>query len=179
MKKTLQLKPIRSNEQIMKMLESRKLIHRLCPGCDVHNPPPGDIAFSELYVSDPRFGPHKIISVTINRFEFSAFGTHSDNEEFILIGEEKAKPLYLLIALMNKADLEEKISNNTLTSEDFILLECVYNDPKLSFFTMFKDTPHGEATISGNEIPPSFYVTESKDLDLILTDFKDYVISIV
>jgi hypothetical protein len=170
----LNLKPVRPTVEIMKMLEDKGLIYRLCPDHDVFNPPLGDIAFKELYVSDSRFGPHKIIAVTINKQEFSAFGTHSENEEFLLIGNTCVKPLYLLIALMDKKELAKKIEENTLKADDFLLLDCIFNDPELSFFIMKKNVPHGEATTEGGGTPPSFYVTEGRDLDLITTDFKNF-----
>jgi hypothetical protein len=170
----LNLKPVRPTVEIMKMLENKGLIYRLCPGHDIDNPPPGGCAVRDIYVSDSRFGPHKIIAVTINRQEFSAFGTHSENEEFLLIGNASVKPLYLLIALMDKKILAKKIEENTLTPDDFLLLDCIFNDPELSFFIMKKDVPHGEATTEGGDALPSFYVTEGRDLDLIPIDFKNY-----
>ena len=179
MKKKLYFKPVRPTVEVMKMLENKGLIYRLCPGHDELNPPAGEIDYKELYVSDEKYGPHRIITVTINRFSFSEFGTHSDNEEFLIIGDTNVKPLYLLVALMNKEDFNKKIENGTLSEEDFILLDLEYNNPETSFFIMNKNIPHGEATVEGNIKAPSFYVTESRGLDLIKTDFKDFEISIL
>ena len=179
MKQILQPEAVRPTRETMQMLEDKGLIHRLCPGHDTHNPPLGEIEFSELYASDRKFGPHRIISVTINRMEFSAFGTHSDHEEFLLIGREDTKPLYLLIALLEESELSQRIAAETLTADDFLLLDLVFNDPELSFFTMKKGVPHGEATSGGDGIPPTFYVTEPQDLDLIPTNFAEYGIEVL
>ena len=32
---------------------------------------------------------------------------------------------------------------NRLTAEDLVCLDCKYNDPEVSFFTMLRTSPHG------------------------------------
>lgn len=168
------LNPVKMTPQIMQMLEDKKLIIRLCPSnhrCEVEK---HGCVGTDIYISDEKLGAHKLISVVVDRIEFSAFGTHEDNEEFMLIGGENEKTMYLLIALCFKNELEEKIRTNTLSAEDFICLECKFNDPYVSFFTMLKDVPHGEATKDEDKLPASFYVTEPAKMGIDLTDFKDY-----
>lgn len=171
---TLKLSVQEASEDLFQMLEDKGYIHRICPGRDEHLPAPGAIECSEIYRSDPVLGSHRLISVTINRYEFSAFGVHSDNEEFLLLGELQAKPLLLLIALCGEDELREKTNSGALSETDFVLIRCKFNDPYLSFFTMKKGVPHGEATYPGEEKAPTFYVTESCGLDLKTISFDQY-----
>jgi len=170
----LPLKPVKMTEKIMAGLEQRGLIYRLCPGHDVLRPDLGSIASKEIYAASEEFGPHRLISVTIDRYTFDAFGIHSENEEFLLIGDTECKPLLLLIFTGDIGEMQIKIKNHTLKTDDFILLECEYNNPYTSFFVMKKRIPHGEATVKNSGNPPTFYVTESKNLDLIPVGFGDY-----
>jgi predicted Fe-Mo cluster-binding NifX family protein len=119
-----------------------------------------------------------LIAVTVNRFKFGAFGTHDDNEEFILIGDPNSKPMYLAIALCTKVELDKKIHMHTLTAQDFLVLKAKYNDPQVSFFVMLKDVPHGEASVDSEGKPPYFYVTESRDQTIHFTDFGSYELKV-
>ena len=40
---------------------------------------PGETLGDSIYETANRFGPHKLIAVTVNRAEFAAFGTHPGN----------------------------------------------------------------------------------------------------
>lgn len=170
----LRLKPVKMTEEIMQMLEDKGLIIRLAPGHHTKEIAKGDGVGVDLYVSDQKYGPHKLISVIIDRIAFSAFGTHEDNEEFMLIGGENEKTMYLLIAFDLKDKFMEKLENETLCEEDLLCLECVFNDPKVSFFTMLKDVPHGEATKDEDKLPATFYVTEPAGMGLDVITFKNY-----
>jgi len=174
----LTLKPTAMTEEVMADLEARGLIIRLKPGAHTFPVEEGKGMGKDIYVSDAKYGPHKIISVVVNHTLFSAFGTHSDNEEFILLGGINERPLYLLVSYLSTAALEQKISDKTLSAEDFVCLHCKHNDPNLSFFTMLKDVPHGEAAGSGEGMPPSFYVTEPADIDMIVMDFKGIYLTV-
>jgi len=127
-----------------------------------------------VYDSQERYGPHRLLSVTVNRIPFVDFATHPDNEEFLMIGDPNTKPLYLVIALMYRNELEEKIRKKTVIPEDFVCLRIKWNDPEVSFFTMLTDVPHGEAVTVKEGHPPSFYVTEGRDLPNYVVDFGTY-----
>jgi hypothetical protein len=131
-----------------------------------------------LYEPKEGYGPHRLITVTVTREEFAGFGTHPDNEEFWLIGGGDTQPMYLVISFLSPEALAEKISANTLKENDFIALRVKYNDPSVSFFVMRAGVPHGEAIVDRGMRPPSFYVTESLNLPLDLTQFGDYQIKI-
>ncbi len=170
----INLHPIEMTPDIMQMLEDKGLIFRLYPGHHAVDVKEGDILEPTLYDGDQRFGPHKLIALTMNRHIFDSFGYHPDNEEFLLIGNPDTKPLYLLVALCMKTDLEAKINNKELTDEDFITLQLKYNDPEVSFFTMRKYVPHGEAVGFSDAHPPSFYVTRSDGFDVELINMGSY-----
>ncbi|MCJ7713730.1 hypothetical protein MUO66_04655 [Candidatus Bathyarchaeota archaeon] len=170
----IQLKSTRMSLSIMQMLEEKKKIIRLCPNHHELNPKDNSCLNKCLYASDKKYGPHMVIAVTVNWFEPLAFGTHDENEEFILVGGPHIKPMWLIIAMCSEEDLKKKITNKSLVSDDFIAVLVKYNDPEVSFFTMLKHVPHGEVTTSGSEKPPSFYVTESKNNTLNKTEFGEY-----
>jgi len=172
--KYIKLKPVEMTAEIMQRLEDKRLIYRLCPGHDELEAPKGETLVKTIYASEEKFGPHKLITVTVNRSEFAVFHTHPDNEELLAIGDPNAKPLYLVIALCNKHELESKMKNKTLSENDFITLKVKYNDPGVSFFTILKNTPHGEVAIAMDGKPPSFYVAESRDLDVDIVHLVNY-----
>ncbi|MBN1535452.1 MAG: hypothetical protein JW908_01885 [Anaerolineales bacterium] len=179
MKEELNIPIKEMTPEIMKMLETKGLIIRLAPGNHESSPLEGDVGIITIYESDEKYGAHMLISATINRTEFSAFGSHPDNEEVFLIGKPDAKPCYFLFSFSNRCELEKKVKNHTLTTNDFIALKARYNDPEVSFFTILKEFPHGEATIAGEGIAPSFYVTEQSKLPLEIFDFGSYKIKLM
>ena len=56
-------------------LEELGLIIRLRPGGHDLAAQPGETLGESIYESADRYGPHKLIAVTVNRAEFAAFGT--------------------------------------------------------------------------------------------------------
>jgi hypothetical protein len=178
MKRTIVLKPVEMTPEIMQNLEDKGLIIRLFPHRHDLEVKEGETKSESIYETDPKYGPHKLITVTVNRSNFDYFGSHEDNEEFLLIGDPATKPMYLVIALCDHASLNKKIDQDDVSSEDFVALRVKYNDPFVSFFTMKKDIPHGEVITSRNGNPPSFYVTEPCGMSLIGIDFGNNQISI-
>ena len=174
MKQLISLKPVEMTKAVMQHLESKGLILRMSPDTTPLNAKPGQTVCSVIHSSKDEYGPHKLMFVTVNRKELTEFGTHPDHEDFFLIGKPGERPLYLVIALCLREELDKKIQRNTLTPEDFITLKVRHNDPEVSFFTMLKDVPHGEAIGHDEGEPASFYVGESRDLPDVDTDFKNY-----
>lgn len=170
--------PIEMTPAVMQDLERRNLIVRLCPHHHELDAQPGETRSQSLYESDPRYGGHKLITVTVNRTTFAAFGTHPDNEEFLLIGDPATTPMYLAVALHMRDELQRRIAAGQLSSADFVCLHVKYNDPEVSFFTMLKDVPHGEAIADAPGRAPSFYVTEPTAMGLERTAFGDYQLAV-
>lgn len=170
--KTIKLVPQAMTPQLMAELEAEGLIVRLCPHHDDLDAKKGETLGGLLYEPKEGFGPHKLITVTVNREGFAGFGTHPDKEEFWLIGDPDTNPMYIVIARMRLYELEGKIEQGTLNAGDFILMKATYNDPWVSFFIMNELVPHGEGIIDSNKGLPSFYVTESRDLPLDIVDLK-------
>ena len=175
----MKINAVEMTKEIMMDLENRGMIIRLAP--DSHRPVVKDNESmgTVIYASDPVFGGHKLISVVIGHDKLGSFGIHLDNEEFLLIGSNEDKPLYLLVSYLTSEELIRKIDNNSVVAEDFICLRCVFNDPEVSFFTMLKGVPHGEASVIGSGRPPKFYVTEPTDLSIENIDLSSLSISIV
>ena len=143
----LALEPVPMTPKLMAHLEELGLIIRLRPGGHDLAAQPGETLGESIYETADRYGPHKLIAVTVNRAEFAAFGTHPDNEEFLLLGNPDSQPLYLAVALCLRPEFEEKVKTGRLTAADFVMIECRYNDPEVSFFVMRADVPHGEAIV--------------------------------
>ena len=128
-----------------------------------------------IYDTADRYGPDKLIAVTVNRAEFAAFGTHPGTEEFLLIGNPDSQPMYLAVALCMREEFEDKVKTGCLTAADFGMIECRYNDPETSFLVMLAGVRHGEAIVPAAGNPSSsFYVTESRDLPLDIIDLRKY-----
>jgi len=178
MKTVLSLPPVPMTPAIMADLEQRELIIRLGPRRHDLPSAPGQTLDRPIYRSADRFGPHMLISVTVNRVPFTDFATHPDNEDFLLLGDPDTKPLFLVVALMRRPALAAKVAAGTLTPADFVCLHVRWNDPEVSFFTMLADVPHGEAITATEGVCPTFYVTESRDLPNDLFDFGPYELTV-
>lgn len=176
---TIELAPTRMTPAVMQDLEQRGLIIRLAPRRHELPAAPGETLWEPIYDSSEKLGPHRLITVSVNKTTLDEFGTHVDNEEFLLIGDTGMKPLYLVIALCSKDELADKVARAALSADDFICLRAEYNDPEVSFFTMLANVPHGEAVGRADGRPASFYVTEPRDLDTEITDFGAYTLRIV
>ncbi len=174
----LVVKPVKATEALMAFLEEKKVITRICPGHDQLNTQKGEAGCETVYSTDPKFGPHKLISVTINTTEPKNFLYHSDKEDFMLIDKHGTTELILTVSLSHKDELIQKIETNTLSAEDFVSVICERNSPYLSFFTMSPYYSHVETCRESSENPPSFYVGEPRDLDENLIDFKAYQLTI-
>ncbi len=170
--------PQKMTSEIMNDLEARGLIVRLTPSRQEHRliANDGESIGEHIYSSSVDSGTHALGYATINDPEFSNFGSHPDNEDFLLLGGINEKKLLILIALMFQDELEEKISAMTLCEDDFICLEAVFNDPELSFFIMRMDVPHGECCY-GEGLPATFYIAEGNKLIVNKVDFKGYKIA--
>lgn len=179
LKHEIKLKPTPMTREVMQDLENRGLIYLMGPGKhETPNVAPNTGKVTPLYLSKPECGGHKLIAVTKNVADIINFGTHADNEEFLLIGDYNTKPLYLLVAKMSKDEMCRKADREGLTAEDFVMLDCKFNDPECSFFTMLGITPHTEFTIPGGKRCPSFYVTEPTAMTSDYETFKDYSFSL-
>lgn len=168
------VKPIKATEANMTYLEERGVITRICPGHDPLDTPEGESRCGTVYSTDPKYGPHKLICVTINTIEPTNFMYHSDKEDFMLIDKPGTEGLILTVSLCSKDELIRKIEAGTLTADDFMSLLCERNSPSLSFFTMNPYYPHVETCRVQSDNPPNFYVGEPRDLDENLIDFKSY-----
>lgn len=172
------LTPVQATVDVMESLEAHGVITRLGPAKHRLSVNRGESKWRELYAADSQFGPHKLICVTINDRLPRNFVYHSVPEEFLLIDDPRATPLILTVSLLTKDELEQKIQLKTVTSADFLALQCVPNHPELSFFTMNPFYPHVETCLLESESPPSFYVTESKNIDEMPIRFETYQLTI-
>lgn len=172
------VKPVKATESLMVLLEEKKVITRICPAHDTLKTRKGEARCETVYSTNPQFGPHKLICVTINTIEPRNFLYHSDKEDFMLIDRIGTTELILTVSLCHKDELLQKIETNTLGSEDFISIICEANNPYLSFFTMNAYYPHVETCSRPSDNPPSFYVGEPRDLDENIIDFKAYQLAI-
>ncbi len=176
---TLVLQPVRPTPALMQELEDQGLILRLAPRHHEAQVKAGEAKGTRLYQAGSEHGGHMLLACTINQAGLQRFGHHLEREEFLLIGDATREPLYLAIFRGQHPALEAKIQSKTLTAEDFICLQVVWNDPDVSFFTMLAGVPHGECVLRETERPPSFYVTEPTGITLEKTDFGSYQLEII
>lgn len=175
---TLPLKPVTPTPALMQELESLGLIIRLAPRQHELDIAPGVAKGQPLYQADASHGGHMVLACTINQVGLQRFGHHLEREEFLMIGDPNLEPLYLAIFKGQHPALAEKISDGSLSPEDFVCLHIVWNDPECSFFTMNTGVPHGECVLRETDRPPSFYVTEPTGMTLEKTDFGPYRLEI-
>jgi hypothetical protein len=171
------LKPVAMTPSVMADLEKRNLILRFGPRRHELPAKFGETLDKSVYEAKG-FGPHKLVTITVNRVSLPEFGTHPDNEDFLLLGDPASKPLYVVIALHRLDQLSEKVKQKTLSPDDFVCLHIKFNDPDVSFFTMLANVPHGEAVTRKEGRAPSFYVTEGRDIPSPNMDMGDYELSI-
>ena len=173
------LKPQKLTYKILFMLEKKGLIKTFVPPKDIYNTKKGTDSVKIIYKTMPKYGTHKLICVCKNITNIM-LNTHPDNEDFLIINptNKKFKPLYLIIGLYNYKIIENKAKKNILTEKDILALELVYNNPKISFFTMLKGTPHCEITQKGGKNPPIFFVTEPSNLTWHILNIYKYNIEL-
>jgi hypothetical protein len=163
----------------MSELEERGCLRRLLtPEPAARDASPGAVVDAPVYVSDPRYGPHMLLSVGINH-NIPRLVTHPDHEEFLLIGDGRTmRPLILILSRLPRAELEQRAKARSLAPTDLVAIELVYNDPALSFFTMHSGTPHCEVALDGPAGVPCFFVTEARDLPSQAVDLGGIVLTV-
>lgn len=174
----LLLHPVDMNRESMSMLEEKGMISRIAPGKDVAGPVDGTNLGRSLYESDERFGGHKLIVATIGATTLRYFGCHDDCEDVWLLGLDSWRPMYFVFATCLADEFAKKVAAGTLAASDLVCLRVRYNDPEASFFTVNKHVPHGEVVLPTEQPCPSFYVTESTNLEVIPVSFGDVAVEI-
>lgn len=178
--KRIALKPVPMTADAMKALEDMGLLKRLVPGGHRARPQPGETVDTVVSAGEGGRGPHALVSVTVATTDpLLAFGTHPEGEEFLFLGRDEWRPLYLFFALCDGGAFRGKLSGRTLSDADFICLRVRYNDPWVSFFSVNPNIPHGECvSVDESGEAPSFYVTESKGLPLDTFDMSGYALAV-
>lgn len=159
------LKPVKSSTKIFNFLEKKGLISVIKPTGKAIKTRTKTGTVDILYTSNKKFGSHRLMCIG-KRTKKVQLCYHFDNEDFMFINPLNTdyQKLYLVFAL-DKIDIfNKKLSENLLTGKDFVAVEIVYNDPKLSFFTMLKKTVHCEVVKDEDKQHPVFFVAESSNL---------------
>lgn len=173
------LKPVKSSIKVFKYLEKKGLISVLKPTDKALKTRTKTGTVDILYTSNKRFGSHRLMCIG-KRTKKVQLCYHFDNEDFIFINPLNTdyQKLYLVFALDKIDVFSKKLSENLLSSKDFVAVEIVYNDPNLSFFTMLKKTVHCEVVKDEDKQHPVFFVTESSDLKNNKIKHKDLTITV-
>lgn len=180
MKKDIPLKPIKANLKLFEELEKKKLIKLLRPSKAVIETKTKNGAISRFYTSKPEFGSHTLICVGKRTTDIKKLSWHDDNEDIILLNpiDLKFKKLYLIIALLKKRDFLKKFDSGSLSSKDLLAIELEFNNPKISFFTLLKNTVHCEITSKEEGQHPVFFVSEPsrlKDNKISMRNYNLYL----
>ncbi|MDR1695751.1 MAG: hypothetical protein LBR69_03865 [Endomicrobium sp.] len=165
MKKEILLKPVKAGLKLFEDLEKRKLIKLIKPSKAAVETKTKTGAVSRFYASKPKYGTHTLICVG-KRTQNIRLSWHDDNEDFLLINplNLKFKPLYLIVSFLKKTEFLKKFYAGKLAQKDFIAAELEFNNPKLSFWTMLKNTVHCEITNGAKGQHPVFFVSEPSKL---------------
>ncbi len=161
----IKLKPVKSSIKIFNFLEKKGLISVLKPTAKAIKTRTKTGTVDILYTSNKRFGSHRLMCIG-KRTKKIQLCYHLDNEDFMFINPTNIdyQKLYLIFALDKIDTFNKKLSKNLLSSKDFVAVEIVYNDPRLSFFSMLKKTVHCEVVKEEDKPHPVFFVGESSKL---------------
>jgi len=159
------LKPVKASVKIFGYLEKKGLISVLKPTDKAIKTMTKTGTVDILYTSRKSFGSHRLMCIG-KRTKKTQLCYHLDNEDLMFInpGNIDYQKLYLVFALDKMEIFSKKLSENLLSKKDFVAIEIVYNDPKLSFFTVLKKTVHCEVVKDEDKQHPIFFVAESSNL---------------
>jgi len=176
---SLTLKLQSATAAILVDLEKKNLIRTLKASKKVLGSQAKNGAMETIYCSHRRWGAHKLICVKKNSAAIK-LNFHPDNEEFILINNNKAKfrPLCIVMGLLKHKKLAEKLKKRRLKAKDFIALAFEHNDHQTCIFTMLRDTVHCEVALPGEGPGPVFFVAEPSRLKLKSFRTKGYKLEI-
>jgi hypothetical protein len=176
--KELRLPVVPMTRDRMSTLEQRGLMQGFLPASQKAAGTEPGILVDEVYATEPRFGPHRLIRVAFDRSSVE-LAYHSDREDLLLINDgAPQKPLVLVIALHPAEEFQRRISQGRLSAEDIWALALAFNDPRLSFFTMNAFTVHCEWTPPGPGTRNVFFVTEPQDLDMHAVPTGEYAVGV-
>jgi hypothetical protein len=173
----INLKSVKASVRVFDFLEKKGLISVLKPTDKAVKTRTKTGTVDILYTSNRKFGSHRLMCIG-KRTKKVKLCYHFDNEDFIFINPSNIdyQKLYLVFALDKIDVFNKKFYKNILTNKDFLAVEIVYNDPKLSFFTMLKKTVHCEVVKNEDKQHPVFFVTESSGLKNNKIKHKDLTI---
>lgn len=172
------LKSQEATEDTMIELESLGLIKRMMPPSDLSPPPGGKSYVKRIYETDILYGGHMLLFVSLNHYS-ARLNYHPDKEDILLINSGGiVKPVIWVFGKSSYKETKEKIETGALSSQDFIALNIPFNNPRISFFSISKGTPHFEVTIPGTQPNPSFWVTEPSNLSIVPINLNNYQIKI-
>jgi hypothetical protein len=176
---SLELKSQSATPSILADLEKKNLIRRLKAPQKVLTSQAKNGAMETIYCSHRNWGAHKLICVKKNSAEIK-LNFHPDNEEFILINNDKTefRPLCIVMGLLKHKKLAEKLKKGELKAKDFIALVFEHNNHQTCIFTMLRDTVHCEVALPGKGQGPVFFVAEPSRLKLKSFRTKGYKLEI-
>jgi hypothetical protein len=175
----LKLKLQNATPRILSVLEKKNLIRTFKTPRKVLLSQAENGAMQTIYCARRRWGSHKLICVKKNSAAIR-LNFHPDNEEFILINNNKTefRPLCIVMGLSKQKKLAEKIKKGSLKPGDFTALVFRHNDHQTCIFTMLRDTVHCEVALPGNGQGPVFFVAEPSRLKLNSFRTKGYKLEI-
>jgi hypothetical protein len=166
------LRPVPWSAEIVRVLEGRGLIKPFRPTERALKAPVGQNVVDPVYVSDERYGPHKLIAVGVN-MDRVRLGVHPDNEEIFLPSVPSGtKPCYYVVSLLPEGELREKDRQGLLTADDFVCVKMLPAWPGVEAFTVLAGTVHCEVAAPGGGEVPYIFVTEPRDLPITWIDLE-------
>ncbi|MGE5587888.1 MAG: hypothetical protein ACM3ZO_06705 [Clostridia bacterium] len=171
-RRSIMLRPVPWSADILQNLEARGLIKLFRPTEKILKAPVGQNVVDPLYVSDERYGPHKLIAVGIN-MDRVRLGVHPDNEEIFLPNLlSETKPCYYVVCLLSEDELRKKDSQGLLAADDFVCVKMLPARRGAEAFTVLAGTVHCEVAAPGEGRVPYIFVTEPRDLPITWIDLE-------
>ena len=169
-RKVISLPPCALTKEALLELDERGLVMVFRPTEATLHPPAEENVGEALYVSDPAYGPHRLIAVGVNMSRVR-LGVHGDNEEFLIPDHgTEVKPVYLVICHLPEAEIRAKDLESALEEGDFTCLS-LYPAPRgAEMFTVLGGTVHCEVTRPGTGDVGAFFVTEGDELNVDWVD---------
>ena len=172
------LEPQAATPELFRQLDQQGLIRLFTPLPATMHPAEDENLAASIYESAEAFGPHKLISVGVNRTTVR-LGVHPENEEFLLppYGAE-VKPLYLIICHLAEDEVRRRDAQHSLQAGDFTCVSLYPSPRGAEMFTMPAGVVHCEATLPGAGAIGCFFVTESRDLTVQWVDLAQTTITV-
>lgn len=155
--------------EVFDELVAAGLISPLESDKNVNELEPETILVDDINVCTDQGGHKQIVSgINVSWPKFTHW--HPAKEEVFLLSAVETKPLYLIFGYDRYDVFLRKLEEGSVQESDLIIVETVFNDPRVCAFSVNPWHPHGEFTCAGAGRNPRLIVTEPTDMPTNMID---------